>query len=68
MSVGEIKCIFFSEFHPIAGPKVTFQVSRINYMQWKLDMLNLVIKRSAIFAIALVRRIYLIIRTLDNSN
>lgn len=21
-----IKCIFFSEFHPTAGPKITFQV------------------------------------------
>lgn len=26
MSAGKIKCIFFSEFHPTAGPKVTFQV------------------------------------------
>ena len=23
---GEIKCLFFSEFDPIAGPKISFQV------------------------------------------
>lgn len=24
---GQIRCIFFSEFHPTAGPKITCQVS-----------------------------------------
>lgn len=26
---GPIRCIFFSEFHPTAGPKITCQVSLI---------------------------------------
>ena len=28
---GEIKCFFFSEFDPVAGPKITCQVSSILY-------------------------------------
>ena len=27
---GEIKCLFFSEFDPIAGPKISFQVLIVN--------------------------------------
>ena len=26
---GEIKCFFFSEFDPVAGPKITYQVSNV---------------------------------------
>jgi len=31
MPLGEISCIFFSEFHPTAGPKIVYQVSEQSF-------------------------------------
>lgn len=32
-----IECIFFSEFHPTLGPKITYQVSGANISRHKMD-------------------------------
>lgn len=40
MAVNEIKCIFFSEFHPTTGPKITFQFPEDYISKEKFDYVH----------------------------